>query len=248
MLKFTLPGPPIPQARPRLGCNGVVFNSQYKIKKHVKEQLYSLCKFYRHIVPYRSDIPIKIEMNFYLPLPKKNDKKFLNLFSWGCIDNVSKPDDDNLEKFYKDCLNKIVYDDDRQIISTILKKEYSENPRTEIKIMAKEKKLPDKAKEILSFLNPDELIKIIEDLDLISDCLENTVLENEEFAEKIQLEAACLISEFADKFSPIFSKISKKYPNLWEELRQNQKENNENKVVKMENLEQTPSGVGKTLC
>ena len=40
------------------------------------------------------------------------------------IYHISKPDTDNLEKFYKDCMNKIVYLDDSQFILNQVSKLY----------------------------------------------------------------------------------------------------------------------------
>ena len=45
------------------------------------------------------------------------------------------PDFDNLEKFAVDSMNKIVFDDDKQIVSCRTDKRYSERPRTEILII-----------------------------------------------------------------------------------------------------------------
>jgi Holliday junction resolvase RusA-like endonuclease len=44
------------------------------------------------------------------------------------------PDFDNLEKFAVDSINKIVFEDDKQIVSCRTDKRYSERPRTEILI------------------------------------------------------------------------------------------------------------------
>ena len=218
MLKLTISGPPIPKARPRLGRNDNVFDPQCKVKNLIRRKVYALCQENDHKSPYESEVPIEIEMKFFCTLPKKNDKKFLNLFLWGCIKHTSKPDDDNLEKFYKDCLNKIVYHDDSQIVSTILKKEYSLNPRTEIKIMKKEISAADKVKDILSFINPDEFVDFSDDICIMASYLQNNESEPSEITDKIREEAACLISNFADRFSPILSKIAKKYPGAWKEF------------------------------
>ena len=51
--------------------------------------------------------------------------------------HIKKPDSDNLEKFYKDCMNKIVYFDDSQFVLNQVSKIYTregEEPKTIIYI------------------------------------------------------------------------------------------------------------------
>lgn len=47
---------------------------------------------------------------------------------------IVMPDFDNFEKFICDCMNKIVFKDDKQIVSCRSDKRYSDQPRTEILI------------------------------------------------------------------------------------------------------------------
>ena len=51
------------------------------------------------------------------------------------IIHTSKPDIDNLAKFYLDCLNGIAWEDDKQIIGLSAAKEYSTEPMTSIVIL-----------------------------------------------------------------------------------------------------------------
>jgi Holliday junction resolvase RusA-like endonuclease len=240
MLEFTINGPPIPKARARMCKSGFVFDPQSKQKKKVQSIIKLLCAFYKHAM-YPPEIPVRVEIKFYFDLPRKNDTKTYNLFLWGCIDNISKPDDDNLEKFYKDCMSKIVYYDDKQIISTTLKKEYDIKPRTEIKVMAK-KTLPQKAKDVLAIMKPEELIQLVDDLGMIVDYIDRVGVSESGDIHNMQLSAACLISEFADKFSPCLSKVSKKYPGIWKEFKQ------DIEITKSDQNERYISFKGKTIC
>ncbi len=240
MLQFTINGPPIPKARARMCKSGFVFDPQSKQKKKVQGIIKSLCDFYKHTM-YSHEIPIQVEIKFYFDLPRKNDIKTYNLFRWGCVDNISKPDDDNLEKFYKDCMSKIVYFDDKQIISTTLKKEYDLKPRTEIKVMAK-KTLPEKAKDVLAIMKPDDLIQLVDDLGMIVDYIDRVGITESHDLHNMQLSAACLISEFADRFSPCLSKISKKYPGVWKELK------HDIEITKSELNERCVRFKGKQIC
>lgn len=218
MYKFILNGPPIAQMRHR--THGEIhYNPQDKEKKQCQQIL----KYKTQRMGLESPLkgPIEVEMTFHTDYPRKSDRKSVNRFLWGCEFNTSKPDDDNMEKFYKDCLSKIVYLDDKQIISTKLKKRYSLQPRTEIMVKEISSKLTEQARKILEMINPDEFMDMMEDLNLLNDSImiNSHKNENQEVAEKVQLEAAMKISEFSDAFGKIFSNISKKYPNAWQEIK-----------------------------
>ena len=81
------------------------------------------------------DVPVMLEMNFYMPRPKahfgtgRNEGKLKDTAPEWC---GTKPDIDNLAKFVQDALNKIFYRDDSLICSTICRKIYSMRPRTEV--------------------------------------------------------------------------------------------------------------------
>jgi len=54
---------------------------------------------------------------------------------------AAMPDFDNLEKFIVDCMNKIIFKDDRQIVSCRTDKRYSDRPRTEIMVQELDQKM-----------------------------------------------------------------------------------------------------------
>ena len=83
------------------------------------------------------DCPIKVDAAFYFSRPKSHFKTGKN--SHLLKDNVavwhtSRNDCDNLLKFVMDAMNKIYWKDDATISQCTVKKQYSDNPRTEIKI------------------------------------------------------------------------------------------------------------------
>lgn len=73
---------------------------------------------------------VKVVIEFFLKIPKSISRKSLED---GVMPTV-KPDLDNLAKTVLDGMNGIVYQDDSQIVEIILKKQYSENPRTEVRV------------------------------------------------------------------------------------------------------------------
>jgi len=78
--------------------------------------------------------PVSIHLTFCFPIPVSWPKYKQELAKQGKIRHTSKPDTDNLEKFYMDCLSKIVIKDDSYVDMIISRKIYSTNPKTVIKI------------------------------------------------------------------------------------------------------------------
>lgn len=71
---------------------------------------------------------------FYMPVPKSwSQKKRLAALN-GDISHNCKPDLDNLIKFYLDCMNKIIFNDDAKVIHISAQKIYGLEPRTKIRI------------------------------------------------------------------------------------------------------------------
>ena len=61
---------------------------------------------------------------------EKNKKKMLKHI----IRPTKKPDWDNIGKVICDSLNKIAYNDDKQVVDSQVRKFYSENPRVDVVI------------------------------------------------------------------------------------------------------------------
>jgi Holliday junction resolvase RusA-like endonuclease len=76
--------------------------------------------------------PIEINIMFYMPIPKYTAGKKKVLMLDGTFKHTKKPDLDNILKFAMDCMNKIVYCDDKQIYSATAEKQYAIEPRTEM--------------------------------------------------------------------------------------------------------------------
>lgn len=82
-------------------------------------------------------IPLKVELNFCLPRPRSHYGTGRNanlLKKTAPTRYIKKPDIDNLVKFVFDSLNCIFWRDDTQICVVKAYKQYSDRPRTEIRI------------------------------------------------------------------------------------------------------------------
>ncbi len=131
---ITIPGVPISKARPRFYRRGKfvgTYNSQET------EEGRMLWEVNRQLpigwTPFKN--PIKITTLFYMKRPKnhyRTGKNSAQLKENAPIVHLSKPDLDNLQKMVYDCFNQIVWVDDSLVCETNARKEYSENPRTEI--------------------------------------------------------------------------------------------------------------------
>lgn len=201
--------------RPRFSIKGT-YDPQKVQMNAAKWHILSQIK--RDNLPFPPDIAIEIEFNFYFSCPK--DK--INMLHWGIMDHVQKPDTDNLVKFYADILNGIVYHDDKQTVQMVASKFYSENPRTEINIVAKKPDCSDQVKEVLSLVPPCEISSISDILSCIAEWCDKN--ENPcHLSEKGYVdydEVAFLILELAEKHADNLKKINKKFPGLAKVLKE----------------------------
>lgn len=137
MLKFSIPGKPIANARPRFAKNGRAFDSQ-KSEKHFTRCIIQQQMAKERILMLPAE-PLYVEMTFHTPVPKSWSQKLRKLVLENQTPDPTRKDTDNLSKFYLDCMNDLVYADDRLVTDFIAKKRYSEHPRTEIFISTVEK-------------------------------------------------------------------------------------------------------------
>lgn len=78
--------------------------------------------------------PVKVDYTYFLPIPKGVSKvRRLQMLN-GMMHPIKRPDIDNFDKFLSDCLTKIVFEDDSQIVHKVSRKIYGETPKTLIKI------------------------------------------------------------------------------------------------------------------
>ena len=112
----------IAQKRHRF-ARGFVYDPSSKDKKiaiqQIKEQFTGK--------PYTD--ALKIKFVFHIKRPKAHFRtgKYSNeLKKTAPVYHTKRPDVDNFVKFYMDCMNKVVYLDDSQVIEIYAKKEYDD--------------------------------------------------------------------------------------------------------------------------
>ena len=222
-MKITIPGSPIPKARSRRRklANGQIID--YDPQEREKKEVAKWMKAQKR-TDFDSDDVFSLAMVSHIPIPKSDTMPVRNAKLWGLIPHSQKPDNSNLLKFYEDAGNSILYRDDSLLCEVSAKKKWSDNPRTEINIVAMKKPKPEEI-TILSHLSPKELYELAYlflKLPKINDiCVwEDLITEDEN-----RREAAAILSEIADKFASKLQKISKKCPGYWERKKINESKN-----------------------
>lgn len=114
------PFEPRPKGRPRFTRYGHAYTPQKTSEYEEKIRNYYVSK----VSDYYEDA-IRIELTFYMPIPKSASKKNKSLMVDNTIKHVKKPDTDNMVKALLDSINKVAYKDDSQITQLIAKKRYA---------------------------------------------------------------------------------------------------------------------------
>lgn len=134
-VSFTVWGEPKGKGRPRFSTVG----------KHAKAYTPAETVSYENLVKveycrqcknakFEDGSMLDLRVFAYYAIPKSTSKKKRKLMLDKVIRPTKKPDMDNIIKIIADSLNKIAYHDDAQIVDTMVRKFYSENPRVEISI------------------------------------------------------------------------------------------------------------------
>lgn len=128
---FSVPGEPGHKGRPRFTRYG----HTYTDKKTVEFENLVRVAFAQHVPghqPYEGQC--RVEIDAYFPIPISTSKKRKALMMDGLIRPTKRPDCDNIAKAVLDALNSVAYNDDKQIIEMLVRKWYSDVPRTIVMI------------------------------------------------------------------------------------------------------------------
>jgi len=126
---ITIPGKPIAMVRHR-HTKGHTYDPQAEIKEDISWIIHEQWGKALTFPPVPLSGAIGITLHFYMPiapsLSKKKQTQRLNQ------PHHTRPDIDNLAKFYLDTCSGTIYYDDAQVYTLKATKTYSHNPRTEI--------------------------------------------------------------------------------------------------------------------
>lgn len=207
-MHLTILGQPIPKARARTVTLRIGKSRTYDPQDSEKTAMQWKLKTQANCLPLQG--PLIIQLDFYIKPCDSTSKSELNAKLNGFIEHTQKPDLDNLEKFILDCANGILYNDDSQIISIKSSKQWSENPRTEIKIMRKESMdIKELDKQIINLFSPAQLEELYNDAKILFILQENSKCYHEHDKQKWIEQSAASLSLFAQKYADKLAKINK---------------------------------------
>lgn len=144
MLKFTVPGEPYGQPRPRFSAaNGKAHTYNTDESRNYKTQvkLIAQAETKKQGWTFAESEGVGMNVYAYMSIPKSKTKKFHAAAVAGDIRPTKTPDVDNIFKAVSDALNGVLYRDDKQIIHSRVEKYYSDEPRVEVEVFVVRKEL-----------------------------------------------------------------------------------------------------------
>lgn len=222
-MKFVIEGEPLSKQRHRhyyRQGKSFSYDPQQKEKEYVKHILVKQLRdalnsndqeIRKEASNLTSNCAYRVYLHFYMPIreSQSNSKRMAKL--WNRENHTSKPDLDNLEKFYLDCGNGILFPDDRFINAVGKRKTYSDNPRTEIDVYPEENMPIDpKIIALTETFTPDELLQLEDMAKMLFMPFKNDQKEmNQEEINQYLKDYACNLREILNTFGPQFAKFSK---------------------------------------
>lgn len=130
-VKFTVFGDPVPKERPRT-VKGHTYTPE-RTRRH-EEKIALVYKSRYHGDGFESGEPLRLVVDAYFKIAKGDSRVVKEGKLSGEIRPTIRPDADNVLKTVQDALNGLAYKDDSQIVESLARKWYSDEPRTEIYI------------------------------------------------------------------------------------------------------------------
>lgn len=134
MIEFTVYNEVLGKARPRFKRVGNYVQTYTDEKTVNYENLVKLSYVNSNCESYLEGEPLWCEIKTYFTPPKSTSNKKRKQMLEGTIRPTKKPDPDNIAKGILDALNKVAFNDDTQIVSLIVTKEYGIEDKAIIKI------------------------------------------------------------------------------------------------------------------
>lgn len=133
---FTIPGPPVGKARPKVVRLKNGFSHTYTPDKTVSYEELTRVRYQDAAKGFKfaDSAQLCIQITACFPIPASKSKKVKAAMLARQIKPAKKPDCDNIMKIICDALNGFAYKDDAQIVLVQIGKEYAEDGRTVVKI------------------------------------------------------------------------------------------------------------------
>ncbi|WP_339148373.1 RusA family crossover junction endodeoxyribonuclease [Sutcliffiella sp. BMC8] len=139
-ITFTVYGEPVAQGRPRASTvHGKVRMYDPAKSKDFKKYVRLVASQHRPTLLLEG--PLKMHVVIYKPSLKSFSKKKAAAAERGELRPITKPDVDNYVKAIKDACNKVIWNDDSQVVDLYISKYYSATPRVEVLVEPLEKQI-----------------------------------------------------------------------------------------------------------
>lgn len=134
-VRFTVLGEPQGKGRPKFSKRGDFAVTRTPDETVIYENLIQT-EFLRQCgnVRFNDNDYLDMRIMAYYSIPSSASKKKRRMMIEKEIRPTKKPDADNIIKVVADSLNQVAYRDDSQIVDTMIRKYYSEQPRIEVVI------------------------------------------------------------------------------------------------------------------
>lgn len=189
------------------------YDPNAKQKKIVRSSLKEMISKGYSLGKLESDQVFEVGFTFCFSPNKSDSASEVNLKLWNLKPHTSKPDLDNLQKFYLDCGNEILWPDDA-LISKLLyaKKMYSKTPYVEIEMVTKSLNTDNEINSVFKVFSPEKLEEFLDDIRLLSLCSSKEVGSMVEAmgtdqTQKWMADIGCLLMQFSMKYSDEMKKI-----------------------------------------
>ena len=134
MIEFTVYGAAVPKQRPRI--SGRRAYTPKRTKDYEERVLKEFCSSYRGFYPaFGRDTPVRVCISVIQEIPKSwSKKKRLQAEQGGTSPLGRNGDIDNIAKSILDALNGFAYEDDCQVTTLIVTKQYGLQPCAEVRL------------------------------------------------------------------------------------------------------------------
>lgn len=138
VVRFTVYGEPVAKERARtvttVSRRGRKRTHSYTPDKTASQEqnIALVYKSIYHGARFQRGISLSLSATFFFKIPKRTSKKNRDAMLAGELRPAHRPDVDNCIKTVADSLNKVLYEDDSQIVEMSGRKYYSDTPRTEV--------------------------------------------------------------------------------------------------------------------
>jgi len=120
-MRFYHSGTPIAKQRHRT-ANGMTYDPQAKVKRGMKWEFANQFRQQGHLKALEGPISAIVDISYQIPKSWPKKRQITANYK------SSRPDIDNIAKFYFDVLNEIAYKDDGQVVELHTQKRYSDKP------------------------------------------------------------------------------------------------------------------------